>query len=112
PLYARAKAAREGFGTSLKSEGRGFTIRRLECAVQRSRKSRRTLRSAAPRVRKSIAYECTPPRSFQTCISESGARIKNAVPSKELGSVATRTHHSPSKRPGLELACSKISTSI
>ena len=27
-------------------------------------------------------------------------------------SVATRTHHSPSKRPELELACSKISTSI
>jgi hypothetical protein len=26
--------------------------------------------------------------------------------------VATRTHHSPSKRPELELACSKISTSI
>ncbi len=29
-----------------------------------SRKSRRTLRSAAPRVPKSIAYECTPPRSL------------------------------------------------
>jgi len=40
-------------------------------------KSRRTLRSAAPRVRKSIAYECTPPRSLQTCTSEPRARIKN-----------------------------------
>jgi hypothetical protein len=33
-------------------------------------KSRRTLRSAAPRVRKSIVYECTPLRSLQTCTSE------------------------------------------
>src|SRR5258708_27429598 len=41
-------------------------------------------RSAAPRqVRKSIVYECTSPRSLQTCTSEPRARIKNAVPSKE-----------------------------
>jgi hypothetical protein len=47
--------------------------------VQRSRKSHRAFALCGLRagVQKSIAYECTSPRSLQTCTSEPRARIKN-----------------------------------
>src|SRR5258705_9062423 len=52
------------------------------------------------------------PVLFRLAPASLGRESKMLFHQRNIGSVATRTHHSPSKRPELELACSKISTSI
>ena len=83
-------------------------------AVQsRAEKAAEHSRSAAPRrVQNRLFMNVPRPGVYRLAPASLGRESKMPFHQRNNISVATRTHHSPSKRPELELACSKISTSI
>src|SRR5258708_3443143 len=71
-------------------------------------------RSAAPRrgFKNRLLMNVPRPGLYRLASASRERESKMLFHQRNNSSVATRTHHSPSKRPELELACSKISTSI